>query len=309
MSIYEALAHEPRMICYSSLYQLKEGEIKEAYLKSFKSMQQHLEKETEKIEKTLTKYSEKLLDKNIEMLITILGEYLQTPLQQDNEEIRKTMKDSLEKLTAQFSLNIKYGLELAYISEVVVLPTQYALLKRLEKAGSDYLKTIGFETGKEHRKIYETLLIFESSFNIDLIEQMLLKKNYEDQLHIDVSQNSLYNLIYSSGAAANRLLEKEVFEVAFFFAQPYDIPNDVFQTSMTEMLDKLWVSLKIPYITLMKRKLGFGKGFEFVLRLYLPEAHEHLTETLRWLSMYKEVGFVRQALIDEGKLVTKKLIK
>ncbi len=309
MSIYKALSHEPRMICCSSLYQLKEGEIKETYLKSFKSMQQHLEKETEKIEKTLTKYSEKILDKNTEMLTTILGEYLQTPLQQDNEEIRKTLRDSLEKLSTQFSLNIKYGLELAYISEVVVLPTQYALLKRLEKAGSDYLKTIGFEAGKEHRKIYETLLIFESSVNLDLIEQMLLKKNYEDQLHIDNSQNSLYNLIYSSGAAANKLLEKEVFEVAFFFAQPQDVPDETFQPSMNEMLDKLWVSLKIPYITLMRRKLGFGKGSEFVLRLYLPEAHEHLTETLRWLSMYKEVGFVRHALIDEGKLVTKKLIK
>lgn len=309
MSIYKALSYEPRMICCSSLYQLKEGEIKEAYLKSFKSMQQHLEKETEKIEKTFNKYSEKILEKNTEMLATILGEYLQTPLQQDNDEIRKTLRETLDKITSEFSLNIKYGLEMAYISEVVVLPTQYALLKRLEKAGSDYLKTIGFEAGKEHRKIYETLLIFESSMNLDLIEQMLLKKNYEDQLHIDNSQNSMYNLIYSSGAAANKLLEKEVFEAAFFFAQPQDVPDETFQPSMIEMLDKLWVSLKIPYITFMRRKLGFGKGSEFVLRLYLPEDHEHLTETLRWLSMYKEVGFVRHALIEEGKLVTKKLIK
>lgn len=309
MSIYKAISHEPRMICCSSLYQLKEGEIKEAYLKSFKIMQQHLEKETEKIEKTLIKFSEKFLDKNTEMLATILGEYLQTPLQQDNEEIRKTLRETLNKITTEFSLNIKYGLEMAYISEVVVLPTQYALLKRLEKAGNDYLKTLGFEAGKDHRKIYETLLIFESSMNLDLVEQMLLKKNYESQLYNDSSQNSLYNLIYSSGAAANKLLAKEVFEAAFFFAKPQDVPGETFQPSMVEMLDKLWVSLKTPYITLMRRKLGFGKGAEFVLRLYLPEDHEHLTETLRWLSMYKEVGFVRHALIEEGKLVTKKLIK
>lgn len=317
MSIYKALSLEPKMLCCSCFYQVGEFESNEGYIKTLKTLLQHLDKETEKLEKNISRFNDKFLNKNTEMLMTILGEYLQTPLRKDEEEIRKTLKENLEKLIDEFSLNVRLGIEMSYISEVIIVPTQYALLKRLEKAGIDYLKYLGFEVGKENQKILEFVIFFESSLNLDILEYLLSRKKFESQLHIlgftdkpsDKSFNGLYNILYSSGAAAMKLLSKEVFETQFVFSKTPDIEENEFINGLIEALDKLWVTFRIPYITLMKRKLGLNKGENFVARIFLPEDMEQLTETVRWLSMYKEVGFVRQTLIDEGKLITKKTIK
>lgn len=317
MNIYKAISLEPKMLCCSSIYQVGELESNEGYIKALNSLLQYFEKETEKLEKNIQKFNEKFLNKNTEMLVTILGEYLQTPLRKDEEEIRKVLRENLEKFIQEFSLNIRYGIEMSYISEVVFVPTQYALLKRLEKAGMDYLKFLGFEAGKENQKILESVLIFESSVNLDLIEYILGKKKFDSQFHIlglansseDKAFNGLYNILYSSGAAVMKLFEKEVFETILLFSKPADIEEGHFIEAVTEALDKLWVSFKIPYITLMKKKLGLSRGNDMMVRIYFSEEQEQLTETLRWLSMYKEVGFVRQALIDDGKLISKKVIK
>lgn len=317
MSIYKALSLKPKMLCCSCFYQVGENESNEGYIKVLKSLIQYFDKEGEKLEKNLQKFHEKFLNKNTEMLITILGEYLQTPLRKDQEEIRKVLRENLDKLVQEFSLNLRYGVEMSYISEIVFVPTQYALLKRLEKAGMDYLKFLGFEAGKENQKILETVFIFEGSINLDLIEYFLDKKKFESQLHIlglnnsleDKAFNGLYNVIYSSGAAVTKLFEKEVFETIILFSRPNEIEEEHFVGAISEALDKMWVSFRIPYITMMKKKLGLSRGDNLMLRIYFSEAHEQLTETVRWLSMYKEVGFVRQALIDEGKLVSKKIIK
>ncbi len=317
MNIYKAISLEPKMLCCSSIYQVGELESNEGYIKALNSLLQYFEKETQKLEKNIQKFNEKFLNKNTEMLVTILGEYLQTPLRKDEEEIRKVLRENLEKFIQEFSLNIRYGIEMSYISEVVFVPTQYALLKRLEKAGMDYLKFLGFEAGKENQKILESVLIFESSVNLDLIEYILGKKKFDSQLHIlglansseDKAFNGLYNILYSSGAAVMKLFEKEVFETILLFSKPADIEEGHFIEAVTEALDKLWVSFKIPYITLMKKKLGLSRGNDMMVRIYFSEEQEQLTETLRWLSMYKEVGFVRQALIDDGKLINKKVIK
>ncbi|RCK75173.1 MAG: hypothetical protein IGBAC_1309 [Ignavibacteriae bacterium] len=317
MNIYKAISLEPKMLCCSCFYQVGELESNEGYIKALNSLLQYFDKETDKLEKNFQKFNDKFLNKNTEMLVTILGEYLQTPLRKDEEEIRKVLRENLEKIVQEFSLNIRYGIEMSYISEIVFVPTQYALLKRLEKAGMDYLKFLGFEAGKENQKIIESVFIFEGSVNLDLIEFILGKKKFNSQLHIlglansneDKAFNGLYNIVYSSGASVMKLFEKEVFETTLLFSRPSDIEEDQFLGAVTEALDKLWVSFRIPYITLMKKKLGLSRGDNMMVRIFFPEEQEQLTETLRWLSMYKEVGFVRQALIDDGKLINKKIIK
>lgn len=316
MSIYKVIADEPRMIYCSYLHQVKIVDGKEDYNKAFKSLHQHLQKETDKIEKRLKKFQNKILVKNTQMLMSVLSEYLQTPLQNDPDLIRKIIVDTLEKICSQVELNIRYGVDMSYTGEVVFLDTQYALLKRLEKSGSDYLKNLGLEITSTDCKVYESLFIIESSLNLDIIEHLINKKN-ENGIRLFgnyssedlLSSCNLYNLIYSGGAAVHKLYNKEAVEIVIFFSKPTDIAYDIFNNSLIEALEKLWVTLRIPYITLMQKKLGLGRGSNSVLRLYLDIDQENITETLRWLSMYKEVGFIRQTLMDEGKLIIKHLLK
>ncbi|MBU1423827.1 MAG: hypothetical protein KKG06_11750 [Bacteroidetes bacterium] len=316
MSIYKVIAVEPRMIYCSYFHQVKLVDGKEDYNKAFKSLHQYLQKETDKIEKGLKKFQNKVLIKNTEMLMSVLSEYLQTPLQNDLDSIRKIVVDTLGKNCNQVGLNIRYGVDMSYTGEVVFLDTQYALLKRLEKSGSDYLKNLGLEVTSTDYKVFESLFIIESSLNLDIIEHFINKKN-ENVIRLfsnnksegSLSSCTLYNLIYSDGAAVQKLFDKEVVEIVIFFSKPTDIDYDTFNNSLIEALEKLWVTLQIPYITLMQKKLGLGRGSDSVLRLYLDIAQENVTETLRWLSMYKEVGFVRQTLMDEGKLIIKHLLK
>lgn len=316
MSIYKIISTEPQLICCSCMHQAGEGIPKDQFIKDLKSLHIQLERETEKFLKALERNQQKVLDKNTEMLMTILSEYLQTPLPSDQADIRNIVREALQKNINQLGLDLKYGIEMSYSSVVTYSETAYALLKRLEKSGSEYLKVLGYDITKEESGIYESLFIFESSLNIDVVEY-ILKNKIESSLPIlgmaaiegCKSANSLYNIIYSAGAAASKLLKKQVIEAAIFFSKPRDVEYEIFHSTFVEALEKMWITLKIPYITLMQKKLGLGRGTDYVLRLYLEEDRESLTEAVRWLTMYKEVGYVRQVLIDEGKLLTKKIIK
>jgi hypothetical protein len=316
MSIYKIISTEPQLICCSSIHQVREGIPNDQCIKELKNLHNQLDKETDKFLKVLERNQQKVLDKNTEMLMTILSEYLQTPLPSDQGDIRNIVKEALQKHINQLGLDLKYGIEMSYSSMVTYSETAYALLKRLEKSGSEYLKSLGYDVNKEERGIFESLFVFESSLNIDVVEYFLRNK-IESSLPIlgklpaegNNSINSLYNIMYSSGAAASKLLNKQVIEAAIFFAKPRDVESEIFHNAFIEALEKMWITLKIPYITLMQKKLGLGRGSDYVLRLYLEEDRESLTEAIRWLTMYKEVGYVRQVLIDEGKLLTKKILK
>ncbi len=316
MSIYKVIVDEPRMIYCSYFHQVKSIGGKEDHSKAFKNLHLYLQKETDKIEKNQKKFRNKILINNTQMLMTVLAEYLQTPLQNDPNSIRKIITDILEKICSQVELNIRYGIEMSYTGEVVFQDTQYALLKRLEKSGSDYLKNYGLEVTNTDYKIYESLFVVESSLNLDIVENLINKKN-ENVIKLFGSNSSddlslscnLYNLIFSGGAAVNKLFDKEVVEIVIFFSKPADIDYDIFNNSLIEALEKLWVTLRIPYLTLMQKKLGLGKGPSSVLRIFLDIEQENITETLRWLSMYNEVGYIRQTLMDEGKLIIKQLLK
>jgi hypothetical protein len=316
MSIYKIITTGPQLICCSCLHQVKEGVPSSQFVKDLKSIHNQLDKETEKFIKTLERNQQKVLDKNTETLMTILSEFLQTPLPRDQEDIRKIVRDALQKNISQLGLDLKYGIEMSYSSVVTYSDTANALLKRLEKTGSDYLKCLGYDISKEERGIYESLFIFESSLNIDVVEY-ILKNKIDSPLPIlgklpgdsNHSMHSLYNIIYSAGAAVNKFFDKEVMEVDIYFSKPREVEASIFQNEFVEAMDKMWVTLKIPYITLMQRKLGLGKGTDFVLRLYLEEERDHITEAIRWLTMYNEVGYIRQVLIDDGRLIIKKIIK
>jgi hypothetical protein len=316
MSIYKIIPTGPHLICCSCLHQVREGIPGNQFVKDLKSIHNQLDKETEKFIKTLERNQQKVLDKNTETLMTTLSEFLQTPLPRDQEDIRKIVRDALQKNISQLGLDLKYGIEMSYSSVVTYSDTANALLKRLEKTGTDYLKCLGYDVSKEERGIYESLFIFESGLNIDVVEYFL-KNKIESSVPIlgkfpgdsNHSMNSLYNITYSAGASVNKFFDKEVIEIALFFSKPREVEADVFHNEFIEAMDKMWVTLKIPYITLMQRKLGLGRGTEFVLRLYLDEERDHITEAIRWLTMYNEVGYIRQVLIDDGRLITKKILK
>jgi hypothetical protein len=316
MSIYKIISTGPQLICCSCIHQVHEGLFGNQFIKDLKNIHSHFNKESEKFVKMIERNQGKVLDKHTEMLITILSEYLQTPLLHDQEDIRKIVKDALQKYITQLGLDLKYGVEMSYSGIVTYTETAYALLKRLEKSGSEYLKGLGYDVGNQERSIFETLFIFESSLNVDVLEYFL-KDKIDSSIPImgkfrddgNNPTNTLYNITYSAGAAVSKLFDKDVVEAAIFFSKPQDIDEKVFHDSIVEAMEKMWVTLKIPYITLMEKKLGLGRGTDYVLRLYLEKERDNLTEAVRWLSMYKEVGYIRQVLIDDGKLLTKEIIK
>ncbi len=304
------------------MHQVREGITRDQYVETMKAFHQTMEEESAKLQREWETNEYEILSRSTESLNGMLQQYLQTPLQPDKQEIRKIIHEALAKCRDQVSLPIQYGLSASWEGEVVFLATQNALLKRMMKSGREYLVEQGFEAAKGERSIFESLFVVQSGINLDILEHLVRDRiGVYSPVHgkhireFDAITFSSYNLVFSYGTEAMKLLDKEVTEAAVFFSKPH-MQYGPFIEGITEALEKMISVLKTSYITLWQRKLGLGRGREYVLRIYLrgrdaqlEESNRLLSEAIRWLSSYKEVGFVRETLVEGGSLLIKQMVK
>lgn len=322
MSIYSALSGSPPTIAYCAFHQLKSAGDRDAYVQNVRDLHEAIIGETAEISAALRTHNAEILDRGTEMLMGMLRQFLQTPLQSDDQEVRTIIRESLTKICEQCDLPTTYGVLTSWEGEIVSPSTENALLKRMMKAGKDYLSDCGFALIRSDHPIFETLFVLEGGVNLDVLEHIIRHRVSTRPSAVENPLDDLgsrafgvYNMLFSYGAEALKLLEKEVTEAAIFFSKP-SMKQGNFQGAVIEALEKMIPELQVSFITLWQRKLGLGQGREFVLRLHLSgaeaaveESTRRLVEALRWLSTYKEVGFVREALIDQGSLLVKQMVK
>jgi hypothetical protein len=311
------------MISYCVLHQPKESVDREKYLGGMKNFHRSLDAESAAIQKLWEGYDRELIGRSTETLNGMLQAFLQTPLKSDEQDIRKTIREVLEKTRDQLVPQVRYGLSTSWEGEVATLVTQNALLKRMMKVGKEYLGELGFDVRKSDAPIFESMFIVQGGLNLDILEHIVRDRlgiyNGDHGRHANefgCLGISTYNHIYSYGKEAMRLLDKDVTEAAIFFAKPHALKYEEFHEGLVEALEKMIVLLKTSYITLWQRKLGLGKGREYVLRLYLhgrdaqlEETNRLLSEAVRWLSTYKVETFVRESIADGGAMLIKQMIR
>lgn len=322
MSIYRAISLTEPMISYGAFHQVNEGSSRNDHLKSIREMHRAIEEESAKIQEAWEKHEAETLAHGTETLFALLRQFLQTPLQRDESEIRTLIREALTKHFRLVGLNVSYGLSASWEGEVVSFQTQNALVKRMMKAGTDYLRSLGFDTTTGTKAIFESLFVVHSGINLDILEHVIRERlaggTPERLKHAEGFEEHgyiTYNLVYLYGTQAMKLLEKDVTEAAIFFAMP-KMQYTIFREGITDALDSMNVLLKPSYITLWQQKLGLGSGREFVLRLYLrgkdeqlDETNKLLSEAIRFLSTFREAAFIRECLVENGSLIVKQMVK
>jgi len=312
MSIYRHLSTPIPTIAYCALHQAHNHMRAEEYTKTMRELHNRIGEESEQISAGYTKALHELTARESQMLSLSLSQFLHTPVSTDQKEVNRVIDEALARFRTQVLENDAFGLKRSVEGKVYFPPSKKAVEKKLLHSGKSYLEGLGFGFGKGRGEIFESMFVIEGGTNLDILEHIV-----RDRLGIYATTHgkhikefsgysyAAYNLIYANGEIPPAATVKSFTEVAFFFAKN-DMKYAPFRAGLTEAFDKLSREQAIDHISLWQRKLGLGRGEEFVLRIMCDSA-EKISISIQWLSNYRE-KFVSEVLTSNAKLLVKELL-
>jgi hypothetical protein len=312
MSIYQHLSTPIPTIAYCALHQANNNILAEEYTKTMKELHERIAEETALINSGYALFLKEAAARESQMMHTALSQYLQTPLRGDNNDVRRILEESYAKFQ-KAHVSTGLGLKRSVEGRVFLSPSKKTLEKKLLQNGKAYLEELGFAFGKGKGHVFESMFVIEGGINLDMLEYIV-----RDKLGIYATTHgkhikefsgysyAAYNLVYSSSELPAKEAVGKYTELAFFFSKP-DMKYAPFRKGLTDALVKLSSEIPIDHLSLWQRKLGLGTGVEFVLRLMCNNA-DAISESIQWLSAYKDKPVVRDVLTGDGKLVVKELL-
>jgi hypothetical protein len=313
MSMYRILGTPVPTISYCIFHQAASSGSVEKYLDTLRELHSSVRRETASIAAAYAKHVRDVIGRESQALRGSLSEFLQTPMRSDNASVQRIFSDSFERFQEQVVGSPAIGVTRSYEGKVITPAFQKTADRKLVANGTTYLKGLGFVAGKTKGDIFESVFIVEGGMNLDLIEHII-----RDRLgiyvethgkHLDLTGGysfGAYNLVGSWGQLTRDEVLNGQVELAVFFAKPA-MQYAPFRAGLLEALGHVTKRISPRSITLWQRKLGLGKGKEFILR-WLCEGSRQAVEILRLLEQQMEPPFVKRVLIDQGHLVLKELL-
>jgi hypothetical protein len=116
-----------------------------------------------------------------------------------------------------------------------------------------------------------------------------------------------YNLVYQLGETLTAHLDTDVMthEVTFAFSKG-PIHYSDFRHDVSALMEYVAEQIDVKHASFWQRKLGLGRGKEFVLRIRLPVGEEPLREVIRVIDTVDHVG--RETIVKRGKLLLGKRV-
>jgi len=178
--------------------------------------------------------------------------------------------------------------------------------------GREYVTSLGFKPGQG--TIHETWLLFRGSIHYDVIEHIvrdlmgIYMGSYGTHIeNVGYSSFGTYNLVYQLGESLTAHLDTDVItqEVTLAFSKG-PIHYSDFRHDVSAMMEFVAEQIDVIHASFWQRKLGFGAGKEFVLRLRLPMGEEPVQEVFRVIDTAGSVG--RETIVKRGKLMLGKRV-
>ena len=310
MSIYSTAGFPVPLISYSILHQAAPGVLDEEYRKTMSEMHARVAAESAALAALDGRAVADLTARQSQMLRGALSDFLQTPVSSDNQEVQKIFQESFEKYRDQLSAGAVPGTTGSWEGALSDPRSPSASVKTLLASGKKYIRSLGFSLVKGSPPLYESVYCVTGARNLDVLEHIV-----RDRLgiyasthgkHIGESRSftvAAHNMILSSGSA---LPPRGTWgEAALFFSKPF-VTYDEFRAALTPFVGTLGTLQGVPAVSLWQRKLGLGKGEEFILRCMLagPEVLTRIAEAMK--SAHSPL--IRDALGKEGRLVLKELL-
>jgi hypothetical protein len=273
MSIYALLGIPVPRVAYVLLHQPASGTPRVGYETVMREMHFRLREESAALVARRGKLIRDVSARDSQMLRGTLSEFIQTPIRSDDEDVRKIFVEYFEKIVDQVAEQGAEGV-LASSEGAFVTPPPIPGLRPAEAAGRRHLADLCFASGKNAPRIYESVFEVAGSRNLDVLEHLV-----RDRMGIHTSTHGRHvegNAVFVV-AAYNLILQEPGGppaaawgEAVLTFSKPV-MTYDDFRTSLAVVLHAVSEARGIASAAIWQRKLGFGRGQEFVFRASLRD--------------------------------------
>ncbi len=309
MSIYTYLSTPLPTIAYAILHQAGPSVSPEAYAETMKELHQRIAAETAEVNAGYKKTLQEITVRETQILRGALSQFLETPIRSDNAEVQKIFLDAFQKYGGLITVTGDYGVIRSSEGKLSLPDSQQAAQKRLGRSGKAYLTELGFTFGKASGPVFESVFYVRGGANLDIIEHLV-----RDRLGIYASTHGkhlaefsgclfgAYNVVMD-GVPGLQPDAGQAGEAVIWFDKP-DMPYGEFRQGLAALLESLAKDGSPASPSLWQRKLGLGRGREFALRL-AARNRKKPDEMMQWLHECKLPDVVRNAVMNEGALLTR----
>ena len=309
MNIYSAFPLP--LVAYSILHRPRSGVPRERYEETLLEMHRRVEEESSLFTAEQEKAVGAISARQAQILRGSLSQFLETPIRSDDAEVQKIFLEVFRELLAQAAEGGPCGAVAGWAGRTVSGPGAQGILKKLESNGRRYIRSLGLESGRGGTETYESLYLVRGGSNLDVLEHIVRDRIgiYDSPHGTHVGDTSpfaiaAHNLVHASGTEYAKALPAAWGEAALFFEKPA-IPYAEFRAAVVAAADAALAGSGSPAASLWQRKLGLGRGNEFVLRFILS-GEGHAAELVERLKGFPPLG--KEAFARDASLLVKEII-
>ncbi len=309
MSLYGLLGTAPPRVTYCILHQASSPKGGEDYVATIRQMHDAVRQESAILTAALEKGKREAIARESQVLRGSLTEFLSTPMRSDNASVLNIFTEAFERFERVVAGLAPVGVTGSSDGRVVPLPAPKPPGRRLIASGKTYLRDLGFAGGASKADVFESVFEMAGGFNLDVLEHIIRDRlgiysgaHGQHLLRAGTYAFAAYNCVGNWGGDGT----PSPYEAALLFAKPV-MEYAPFREAVAEAAGQMVNDLKFPGATLWQRKLGLGRGKEFVLRCACASA-DHAMKIGHWLQQRAEPAFLRAALLDGGSLLVKEFL-
>lgn len=313
MKSYPVLNIPVPSIAYCILHQPKKDRSGDEYVKTMQGLHERVHRESSSLKEGYIRGVREAIAREGQSISGLLSQFLTTPIQSDRAEVKRIITEGLTNTLERSGLMGDVGVAWSSEARTCFPPFKKALERKLQQNGKGYLQELGFVPDGSAGDIHESVFVVEGGINLDLIEHIVRDRigiyGQPHGTHIDESAAfmfSAYNLVYASGARPPQEQKKGLVEISLSFSKPA-MEYEQFRASLISGMERHLAGDGIRYTSLWQRKLGLGRGREFVLRFICDEMKK-LDGIAQWLREADAPDFPSEALAGQGALILKEIL-
>ena len=313
MKTYPILNVPVPTIAYCIFHQPKKGKAEEEYEQTMRMLHDRIHQESAEIRKSYQKGLQDVITREAQSTFGQLAQFLTTPIRSDRTEVQRIITEGVQHSFEQAGANAELGVTWSSEGKTCFPPFRKAIERKLEQNGKAYLQDMGFTPDGSSCDIRESVFEIEGGANLDLIEHIVRDRlgiyGAPHGTHLEESAPftfSAYNLVHASGTRPPQERKNGLVEISLWFSKPA-MEYQPFRNSLIAGLEQHLPGNEVLHTSLWQRKLGLGKGREFILRFLCNEVKK-LDVIVKWLREGQVPEFPADVLAENSAMLFKELL-
>ena len=313
MSIYSVMSTRIPTVAVSVIHQAPGGVQRDEYTNRLKEIRARVRSEAESAESAVRKLLRDSATRETQALRGLLSQFLHTPISSDDQEVRRLIRESLEKFRTQTVDTIPLGVKYILEGKMVFPSLKRARDKKLLQSGRNYLQQAGFDLAKDHADLFETVFAVEGGANLDVLDLILTGRHstvspYDSGPpgYPSRSVYGAYSLLLAHGDGPDKSTAKQAIEAVVAFPRA-ELMHVAVKETLLEILEKMAGELLPVHVSAWEQKLGLGHRGEYLLRIIGGRA-DIVSEWIHWLELHKGHSPLRRAIIDQGNMLVQEIM-